>query len=119
MIGASTAATDVHPDALPPPSRTLARRLLLTCAGPIAAIAIGILNTLALIGIAGLNPTNIDWLRRDETIYYMAWTFYRAAPAWQWPLLWSDRLGYPLGVSLSWLDPAPLMLILLRPLSPV
>ena len=83
-----------------------------------AAVVIGVLNTLALLGVAGLDPTNLAWLQSDPATYHLAWSFYRAVPMWPWPLTWSNGLGYPLGVSVSWLDPVPLMAILLRPLSP-
>ena len=32
-------------------------------------------------------------------------------------MTWTDRLGYPLGVSISWLDPIPIVALLLRPFS--
>ena len=84
-----------------------------------AAIAIGILNTLSLMGVPGLDPRNISWLRGDAATYYIAWAAYRAESTWRWPLTWTDRLGYPLGVSVTWFDPVPIMALLLRPLSPL
>ena len=69
------------------------------------------------MGIPGLNPTTITWLRGDAATYYIAWAAYRAESTWRWPLTWTERLGYPLGVSMSWFDPVPIMAILLRPFS--
>jgi len=84
-----------------------------------AAVAIGVLNTLSLMGFSGVDPRNIAWLRGDAATYYIAWAAYRAETTWRWPLTWTDRLGYPLGVSMSWFDPVPIMAVLLRPLSPL
>lgn len=83
----------------------------------VVAIAIGTLNTLSLMGIPGLDPTNITWVSGDAATYYISWAAYRAETIWRWPITWTERLGYPLGISMSWFDPVPIMAILLRPFS--
>jgi len=93
------------------------RRLSGAALWAVVAVMMGFLNTLSLMGIPGLDPTNISWLRGDTATYYIAWAAYRAESTWRWPLTWTDRLGYPLGISMSWFDPVPIMAILLRPFS--
>ena len=83
------------------------------------AVALGIVNTLLLFGPGPINPTNIDWIFGDNATYYFAWATYRHDPHVHVPLAWTERIGYPLGASIAWLDAIPLVAILLRPLSPL
>jgi hypothetical protein len=79
--------------------------------------AIGFLYTLLVLGLPRLNPTNLSWLDGDPATFYIAWALFRQDPHLHWPLTFTDRLGYPLGDSIAFMDPNPLLL--LKPLSPL
>jgi Family of unknown function (DUF6311) len=81
--------------------------------------AIGFLYIYFLLGLARLDPTNLSWLSGDPAQYYIAWELYRQDPRLHWPLTFTDRVGYPLGDSITFMDPIPLLSILLKPLSPI
>jgi hypothetical protein len=81
--------------------------------------AMGFLYTLHVLGPAPLDPTNLSWLAEDPATYYIAWELFRQDPHLHWPLTFTDRLGYPLGDSIAFMDPIPLLSILLKPLSPL
>ena len=79
--------------------------------------AMGFLYILLLLGPAPLDPTNLSWLSGDPSTYYIGWELFRQDPHLHWPLTFTDRLGYPLGDSIAFMDPNPLLLMLLKPLS--
>jgi hypothetical protein len=79
--------------------------------------AIGLLYVLLILGPARLDPTNLSWLGGDAATYYIGWELFRQDPHLHWPLTFTDRLGYPLGDSIAFMDPNPLLLLLLKPLS--
>jgi hypothetical protein len=81
--------------------------------------AIGFVYILLVLGSARLDPTNLSWLDGDPATVYIAWELFRQDPRLHWPLTFTDRLGYPLGDSIAFMDPNPLLLILLKPLSPL
>ena len=81
--------------------------------------AIGFLYTLLVLGLPRLDPTNLSWLDGDPATFYIAWELFRQDPHLHWPLTFTDRVGYPLGDSIAFMDPNPLLLILLKPLSPL
>ena len=80
---------------------------------------IGFLYILLVLGPTRLDPTNLSWLGGDPATYYIGWELYRQDPRLHWPLTFTDRLGYPLGDSIAFMDPNPLLLLLLKPLSPL
>jgi hypothetical protein len=84
-----------------------------------ACLLIGLTNAFALLGWSGINPANLGWVQGDPATVQIGWTFFRYETGWHWPLTWSDRLGYPLGESVSQVDLIPLAALLLRPLSSV
>jgi hypothetical protein len=93
----------------------LARR-----AAPIVfALALGILNVVLLLGTGPLNPSNTSWIFGDNATYYSAWEQYRHDPHIHYPLAWTERIGYPIGTSVAFLDGLPLAAVLLRPFSPL
>jgi hypothetical protein len=94
------------------PRRNLSVAVALVC----SAVA-GLLAALFLVGPNVLDPRNTDWLLEDPATHYLGWAFFRQTPTWFLPLTWTDRLGYPWGVSISFFDSIPLLAILLRPLS--
>lgn len=79
--------------------------------------AIGFLYILLILSPAQLNPTNLSWLKGDAATYYIGWELFRQDPRLHWPLTFTDRLGYPLGDSIAFMDPIPLLSMLLKPLS--
>lgn len=82
-----------------------------------AAGIIGFLYALYLRGPASLNPHNINWLRGDAATYQIGWTLFRQDPHLHWPLTYTDRVGFPIGTSISLMDVNPLFALLLRPFS--
>jgi hypothetical protein len=83
------------------------------------AVALGVVNAFLLFGPGPINPSNIDWIFGDNATYYYGWSAYRHDPHLHLPLAWTERIGYPLGASIAWLDAIPLVAIVLRPFSPV
>jgi Family of unknown function (DUF6311) len=77
----------------------------------------GFLYSLLVLGLARLDPTNLSWLGGDAATYYIGWELFRQDRRLHWPLTFTDRLGYPLGDSIAFMDPIPLLSVLLKPLS--
>jgi hypothetical protein len=80
---------------------------------------IGFLYILLVLGPAPLDPTNLSWLKEDAATYVIGWELFRQDPRFHWPLMFTDQLGYPLGDSIAFMDPNPLLVMLLKPLSPL
>ena len=80
------------------------------------ALAIGLTAGTFLLG-PSLDPTNIDWLAADAAQNYMGWAFLRDDPKWTFPPTWAHQIGYPIGVSIGFLDGIPLVAAILRPFS--
>jgi hypothetical protein len=91
------------------------RRMLPVVLLAVLSVGIGVEDTVGLLDWRALDPTNIDWFRGDPDTYYIGWSFLRSDPDWHFPLGWTYRLGYPLGVSIAHLDANPLVAVLLRP----
>lgn len=85
----------------------------------VLAVTLGLINTVLLCGLGPINPTNIDWIFGDTATYYFAWGMYRHDPHLHLPLAWTERVGYPAGASIAWLDAIPLVALVLRPFSPL
>jgi hypothetical protein len=81
--------------------------------------AIGFVYTLLVLGPARLDPANLSWLDGDPATYFIGWELFRQDPRLHWPLTFTNRLGYPLGDSVAFMDPNPLLLLVLKPLSPL
>ncbi len=69
----------------------------------------GCTNAVLLLGARRLDPSDVSWMANDPAQVQVAWEFLRHAAGWRWPLTWLDGLGYPLGVSASYLDVNPLV----------
>ena len=82
------------------------------------SLIVGLLYALVMMGPAPLNPHNTAWLIRDPAMYYIGWELFRQDPHWHWPLTYTNRVGYPLGEDIALMDPNPLLVILLKLLSP-
>jgi len=85
----------------------------------VLAVTLGLINMALLCGLGPINPTNIDWIFGDTATYYFAWGMYRYDPHLHLPLGWTERVGYPAGASIAWLDAIPLVALVLRPFSPL
>lgn len=83
------------------------------------SLIVGLLYALVLMGTAPLNPHNIGWMIGDPAEYYIAWELFRQDPHWHWPLTYTDRVGYPVGETVALMDPDPLLVVFLKPLSPL
>jgi hypothetical protein len=68
-----------------------------------------------LLGPHVLNPHNIDWLKGDSATYYIGWALFRQDPHLHWPITFTDRIGYPIGDSISMMDVNPLFAVILKP----
>lgn len=76
---------------------------------------LGAVSAFTILGWNILNPLNINWLSGDRAIFYLGWAFLRQEPSWYFPPTWTSRLGYPIGLSVSFADCLPLIAVLLRP----
>jgi Family of unknown function (DUF6311) len=85
----------------------------------VLAVGLGLTNAVLLLGWGPMNPTNIDWVFGDNATYYFGWEMYRHDPHLNFPLSWTDRVGYPVGASIALLDAIPLVAVVLRPLGPL
>jgi hypothetical protein len=79
------------------------------------SVLVAVPYAIALLGAEG--PTNISWLVGDPASYYIGWTMFRLGTGLHWPLTYTTALGYPLGESISLVDPIPILALLLRPFS--
>jgi hypothetical protein len=85
----------------------------------VVAVFVGGLYSLSVMGPGPINPRNIDWLTFDGAQHQIAWELFRQDPKLHWPITFSDRIGVPMGESISLLDPDPLIAVLLKPISPI
>jgi len=72
-----------------------------------ASALIGLMFALLVMGSGPLNPRNIGWLGEDGEGYYVAWELLRQDPHWHWPLMYTNRMGYPIGDSVALVDVNP------------
>jgi hypothetical protein len=81
----------------------------------ILSIVLGAVSAFTILGWNILNPLNINWLNGDRAMHYLGWAFLRQETIWYFPPTWTTRLGYPIGLSVSFTDCLPLIAVLLRP----
>jgi hypothetical protein len=79
--------------------------------------AIAVLYAFHFLGPTWVDPTNLSWLGGDAATYYIGWELLRQDPRLHWPLTFTDRVGYPLGDAIAFMDPIPLLALVLKPLS--
>jgi Family of unknown function (DUF6311) len=85
----------------------------------IFSLVVGFLYALMVMGRGPLNPRNIDWLGEDGSQHYIGWELLRQDPHWHWPLMYTNRWGYPVGDSVALVDVNPWMAIPFKILSPL
>jgi hypothetical protein len=51
----------------------------------------------------------VSWISGDTATEYLAWSFLREESGLSIPLGWSSAIGYPLGISIAYMDPMPLL----------
>lgn len=83
------------------------------------SVVVGLLYALLAMGREPLNPRNIDWLGEDGAQHYVAWELLRQDPHWHWPLMFTNRFGYPVGDSVALVDVNPWMALPLKVFSPL
>jgi Family of unknown function (DUF6311) len=74
---------------------------------------------ISLLSVNVIRPDQIAWLKGDSATYYIGWAMLRLAGALHWPLTYTQALGYPIGESISLLDPIPIVALVLRPVSSI
>jgi hypothetical protein len=80
---------------------------------------IGAIYARWILGPVPLDPTNISWFRDDRATYYIGWALFRQDPHLHWPLTFTNWINYPIGDSIAFMDPNPLLALLLKPFSPL
>ena len=98
-----TAITDAVARASGRTPRTLAATCVL-----LVIFAVAVVNAFLVVGRDVIDPTNISWMRGDPLMSYLGWAFFREDSRWQLPVTWTEQIGYPIGVSVTYLDTAPL-----------
>jgi hypothetical protein len=95
---------------------TLGRRRWIV---PGLAGVIGAAIMTATLGLALVDPTNIEWLmHHDYRLHHLGWHLYRYGP-WTFPLGASPLLIWPIGSSIGLTDSMPIVAIWLKALSPL
>ena len=81
-------------------------------------IFIGLAGFFIVVGPKALNPTNIDWLLRGESLEdHLAWIFFRES-AWSFPVGLNPNYGLEISSSIVYSDSIPLFAILFKLLDP-
>lgn len=68
-----------------------------------------------VLGPSPLDIHNTHWISGDLVDFYVAWSQYLSDPHAHW--LSTDRLSYPLPISISMFDPMPVLLLLSKPIA--
>lgn len=68
-----------------------------------------------VLGDMALDRHNLEWLWGDLSQVHVAWAQFLSDPNAVW--LTTDKLSYPLPMSISFFDPMPILLLLVRPFS--
>jgi hypothetical protein len=84
-----------------------------------AALLLGLLAFLLVVGSAPLDPTNIAWLTQgDAATNYLGWAFFRTSP-WGWPPAANPAYGLDIAGSVMMADANPLLALPFKLLSPL
>lgn len=93
-------------------------RIIPRCHNLFVSFIIGFVIALLVCPYLLLNPTDVNYLRLDEGQHFFGWAFFRA-DSWHWPLTVTYDLMYPVGVSIVFTDSYPLLVLLLKCVSPL
>ncbi|HLY06404.1 MAG TPA: DUF6311 domain-containing protein [Rhizomicrobium sp.] len=85
----------------------------------IIAVIAGVVDVWTIVGWREINPQNLTWMHGDPAQYQIGWEFLRRSGIWHLPPTWISELGYPTGVSASYLDIIPIVGVPLALASPV
>jgi hypothetical protein len=81
-------------------------------------LTLGIVAALMIVGLAGMDPTNIGWSGGgDSATHILGWWFFRSSP-WSFPLGANPDYGLELGSSIFYSDSIPLLAFVFKALSP-
>lgn len=84
----------------------------------IASVLIGLTFFMLVVGIKGLDVTNVSFLMTgDAAQHWLGWEFFRHTPALQWPLGKIYPYGIELHNSIVYTDSIPIMAMLFKPFS--
>lgn len=88
--------------------------------GTFLAICGGLTGAFVFLYIYGpgtLDGQRVDWLMNigDNAQHYLGWVFYRH-DLWAFPVTFSQSLGYPYGISVSFADPVTLFIVVFKAL---
>lgn len=89
------------------------RLRMVGCLSAVAAFALA--WAVYVLGDVALDRHNLTWLWGDLSQVHVAWGQFIADPHAGW--LKTDRLSYPLSMSISLFDPMPILLLLSRPVA--
>jgi hypothetical protein len=93
----------------------LRKNYLITACCLILVVAFASVWAVYVLGAVALDRHNLEWLWGDLSQVHVAWVQFLSDPSAGW--LTTDRLSYPLPLSISLFDPMPILLLLARPLS--
>lgn len=107
---------------LPAPRSGFATLPRMAWAGALAALVLGGLITLAIFGVAMLDPFDAGWMLAgafgpDPVQYWLGWRFFASAP-WSWPPGLSPNYGLELSSGVFYADAIPLLALPLKLLAP-
>jgi len=94
----------------PAHSRALSAPVLL-----VVATIIGVANAIELVGWRIINPLDLTWIYGDAEANQLGWEFLRRLDRLTFPPTYVEQLGYPFGVSISFLGSIPLVALILWP----
>jgi hypothetical protein len=83
----------------------------------VIAVILGLAAGLYALPLHMIDPTNIKWLNRDDTLaHWLGWEHFRNGPLFQLPLGKSELYGLEKSSSIVFSDSIPLMALLLHPI---
>jgi hypothetical protein len=72
-----------------------------------AALLLGLVYALDVLGWRCIDPRNVSWIIGDPATAYVGWGFFRMETHLSLPLGWASRIGYPFGTPVAYFDSIP------------